>query len=171
MSILRYRVCMSLVLLSSIVGRASAEPARPVKVFILAGQSNMEGQSVADLLGKDYNNGKGTLNAVIQSMGQSPLVQDLKNEKGQWAERGDVWVRYQPEDQPAKIGPLTLGFTPYGGRHHFGPELQFGRVVGDQLENQVLLIKTAWGGKSLYKDFRPPSSGGQVGPYYVKMIR
>ena len=171
MSILRYRVCMSFVLLSSILGRASAEPARPVKVFILAGQSNMEGQSVADLLGKDYNNGKGTLNAVIQSMGQSPLVQDLKNEKGQWAERGDVWVRYQPEDQPAKIGPLTLGFTPYGGRHHFGPELQFGRVVGDQLENQVLLIKTAWGGKSLYKDFRPPSSGGQVGPYYVKMIR
>src|SRR5206468_3101056 len=35
---------------------------------------------------------------------------------------------------------------------------------------QVLLIKTAWGGKSLYKDFRPPSSGSEVGPYYRKMI-
>ena len=34
----------------------------------------------------------------------------------------------------------------------------------------MLLIKTAWGGKSLYKDFRPPSSGGEVGPYYTKMI-
>jgi hypothetical protein len=34
----------------------------------------------------------------------------------------------------------------------------------------VLLIKTAWGGKSLYTDFRPPSSGGAVGPYYQKML-
>jgi hypothetical protein len=43
-------------------------------------------------------------------------------------------------------------------------------VLGDHFENQVLLIKTAWGGKSLYKDFRSPSSGGEVGPYYTKMI-
>ena len=34
---------------------ASAQAARPVKVFILAGQSNMEGQAVSDLDGKDYN--------------------------------------------------------------------------------------------------------------------
>ena len=32
------------------------------------------------------------------------------------------------------------------------------------------MIKTAWGGKSLYEDFRPPSSGGQLGPYYTKMV-
>jgi hypothetical protein len=69
-----------------------------------------------------------------------------------------------------KSGPLSLGFTPYEGKHHFGPELQFGHVVGDYFANQVLLIKTAWGGKSLYQDFRPPSSGGKVGPYYTKMI-
>ena len=43
-------------------------------------------------------------------------------------------------------------------------------IVGDQFTEQVLLVKTAWGGKSLYKDFRPPSSGGEVGPYYTKMI-
>jgi hypothetical protein len=47
---------------------------------------------------------------------------------------------------------------------------QFGHVLGDNLDNQVLLIKTAWGGKSLYRDFRPPSSGGAVGPYYTKML-
>jgi hypothetical protein len=34
----------------------------------------------------------------------------------------------------------------------------------------VLLIKTAWGGKSLYEDFRPPSSAGKIGPYYTKML-
>jgi hypothetical protein len=43
-------------------------------------------------------------------------------------------------------------------------------VVSDHLDSQILLIKTAWGGKSLYKDFRPPSSGGTVGPYYTKML-
>jgi len=37
----------------------------------------------------------------------------------------------------------------------------------------VLLIKTAWGGKSLQVDFRPPAAvaarGGQIGPYYTAM--
>ena len=79
-------------------------------------------------------------------------------------------MRYQREKQPLLAGPLTMGFSVYGGKHHFGPELQFGHVVGDHFDDQVLLIKTAWGGKSLYKDFRPPSSGGEVGPYYTKMI-
>ena len=37
----------------------------PLKVFILAGQSNMEGQAVVDLTGKDYNDGKGTLATLI----------------------------------------------------------------------------------------------------------
>ena len=141
-----------------------------VKVFILAGQSNMEGQGVADLEGKDYNQGRGTLNFLMKDPAKGPLFKHLKNDKGQWAVRDDVWVRYKPEDGPVKSGPLTLGFTPYGGKHHFGPELQFGHVMGNYFTNQVLLIKTAWGGKSLYKDFRPPSSGGQVGPYYTKMI-
>ncbi len=42
--------------------------------------------------------------------------------------------------------------------------------MGDYLDNQVLLIKCAWGGKSLAVDFRPPSAGGEVGPYYTMMI-
>ena len=31
-------------------------------------------------------------------------------------------------------------------------------------------MKTCWGGKSLMEDFRPPSSGGKVGPFYLRMI-
>jgi len=148
----------------------AAEKPSPLKVFILAGQSNMEGQGVADLDGKDYNQGKGTLNFLLRDPAKAPLFKHLKDANGKWAVRDDVWVRYKLEDGTLKAGPLTLGFTPYGGRHHFGPELQFGWIMGDCYENQVLLIKTAWGGKSLYKDFRPPSSGGQVGAYYTKMI-
>ncbi len=142
----------------------------PLKVFILAGQSNMEGQGVADLEGKDYNDAKGTLNSLLKDPVKAPVLKHLKTPDGQFAVRKDVWVRYKPEDEPAKVGPLTLGFTCYDGRHHFGPELQFGWVVGDSLDQQVLIIKTAWGGKSLNVDFRPPSSGGEVGKYYRLMI-
>jgi len=142
----------------------------PVKVFILAGQSNMEGQGVADLEGKDYNDAKGTLNTVMKDPAKASLYRHLKDDDGQWTVREDVWVWYKPEDGPVKCGPLGLGFTVYGGKHHFGPELEFGHVMGDYLGNQVLLVKTAWGGKSLSKDFRPPSSGGEVGPYYTKML-
>jgi hypothetical protein len=142
----------------------------PVQVFILAGQSNMEGQAVVDLEGKDYNFGKGTLRHLMKDPAKAPLFKHLKDEKGQWKVRHDVWVRYQPERGSLQAGPLTIGFSVYGDRHHFGPELQFGHVVANHLSRQVLLIKACWGGKSLYKDFRPPSSGGMVGPYYTRML-
>ena len=46
---------------------------KPVKVFVLAGQSNMEGQAVVDLEGKDYNQGRAT---VLQCLSPS-TVQSL----------------------------------------------------------------------------------------------
>lgn len=149
---------------------SNANPAKPVKVFILAGQSKMEGQGVGDLEGKDYNDGQGTLKALFADPAKATHVMHLRTEQGKWTVRDDVWVRYKREKQPLLAGPLSVGFAVYGGTHHFGPELQFGHVVGDHFQQQVLLIKAAWGGKSLSKDFRPPISGGEVGPYYTKMI-
>lgn len=149
----------------------AAGKAGPVKVFVLAGQSNMEGQAVADLDGKDYNEGRGTLSWLLRDPSLARKFQHLREPSGRWAVRTNVWVRYQREEDPLLKGPLTMGFSIYGDAHHFGPELEFGWVLGDSLTNQVLLIKTAWGGKSLYRDFRPPSSGGEVGPYYTKMLR
>ena len=151
--------------------QASIAQSLPTKVFILAGQSNMEGQAVVDLAGKDYNEGKGTLAKLMEDPAKAPMFAHLKTADGKWVVRNDVSVRYQRENRALLAGPLTFGFSVYGDVHHFGPELQFGHVVGDALENPVLLIKTAWGGKSLYRDFRPPSSGGEVGKYYQLMAR
>lgn len=54
-------------------------------------------------------------------------------------------------------GPLTTG---YGARPTaFGPEYAFGIMLKKHLDQPVLIIKTAWGGKSLHYDFRPPSAG------------
>ena len=140
------------------------------QVFILAGQSNMQGQGVVDLdHPMHYNGGKGTLNRAIQNPKTKELFSHIKNNKDEFIVRDDVFVRYVT---PSKIkrGGLSVGFTGYDGNHHIGPEFQFGHVVGKAIKQPVLLIKTAWGGKSIYKDFRPPSSGGEVGKYYQQMI-
>jgi hypothetical protein len=98
----------------------------PLKVFILAGQSNMEGQAVVDLAGKDYNEGKGTLVQVMQDPVKSALFKHLKDIDGKWTVRDDVWVRDKPEHGAVRVGPLTFGFTSYGDAHHFGPSCSSG---------------------------------------------
>lgn len=134
-----------------------------LKVFILAGQSNMEGQGKI-ALDRRRNDGKGSLEYLVESPATADQFKHLKNSAGDWVARDDVWIWYL-----GRKGPLTVG---YGAREdRIGPELGFGHVMGQAYDEQVLLIKVAWGGKSLAKDFRPPSSGGEVGPYYQKLIQ
>ena len=151
----------------------SQSSANTVQVYILAGQSNMEGQGVVDMdHPKYYNGGKGILNRVMADPKNAARYKHLKDGKGNWTVRDDVFVRFRNK-QGVMAGGLTIGFTGYGSndsRHHIGPELQIGHQLGDAIEAPVLLIKTAWGGKSLYKDFRPPSAGGETGEYYKKML-
>ncbi len=51
-----------------------------------------------------------------------------------------------------------------------GPEYGFGLVVGSQLADQVLIIKYPMAADRWQADFRPPSSGGTVGPCYTELI-
>lgn len=65
----------------------------PVKVFILAGQSNMEGQGSVDHDGeRDYNGGKGNLVWSMKNSKSADRMKKLKNEKGEWAVRDDVQI-------------------------------------------------------------------------------
>lgn len=126
-----------LLVLSSAVA-ANAQP-KPVKVFILAGQSNMEGKAKVSVM--EYQ---------IKQPATRDLYKHLQND-GKWIEREDVWIKYLDVK-----GKLTVG---YGKPKSIGPELGFGIAMGDHFEEQVLLIKTAWGGRSLVRDFRSPSAG------------
>jgi hypothetical protein len=167
----RTTVAITLLVLTCVVanGRAEVKPPR-LQVFILAGQSNMEGQGVVAMdHPKYYNAGKGNLVWSIAHSKSNAQMKHLKNADGKWVVRNDVTISFRNKKGVCR-GPLSIGFTGYGGKSHIGPELQFGHVIGNHLEQPVLLIKTAWGGKSLYKDFRPPSAGGTVGSYYTKMI-
>ena len=135
---------------------------KPVKVFILAGQSNMEGQGFIKADPK-RNDGKGSLEYLNRDKTTADKFKHLVDKDGKWIVRDDVWIHYLD-----RKGKLTVGYGAKDDR--IGPELGFGHIIGETYEEPVLLIKLAWGGKSLGKDFRPPSSGGEVGPYYKEIV-
>jgi alpha-galactosidase len=151
------------VLISAHAAQAGQPGKSPVKVFVLAGQSNMEGQGVIKLDPKK-NEGKGSLEYLVKTPATADRFKHLVDKDGKWIVRDDVWIWYLE-----RKGGLTVGYGAKDDR--IGPELQFGNVVGNYFDNQVLLIKLAWGGKSLGKDFRPPSSGGEVGPFYTEIVK
>src|SRR4051794_36298259 len=92
------------------VPAAAADTTKPVKVFVLAGQSNMKGQAVVDLDGKDYNGGNGTLVTLMRDPAKAAMFKHLKDAQGNWTVRDDVWVRYQRERRgPLLAGPLKIG--------------------------------------------------------------
>ena len=114
-----------LLALGMITAPAWAANDNPVQVFILAGQSNMQGQGVVDLdHPQHYNGGRGILNRVMK---ESPLKQrysHLKDKQGRWTVREDVWVRYRVKSGLSK-GGLSIGFSGYADGHHMGTALDF----------------------------------------------
>jgi len=145
-----YRCWLLLGLLGSVfAGDLTAQEVAPKwKVFILAGQSNMEGKGSIE-----------TMQRQLTDPEKRVRFQHLQGGEG-WAERDDVRIHYLG-NQGRRTGNLTVGYgkSNVGSQDVFGPELGFGWTVGQQLDNPVLIIKTAWGGKSLDRDFRPPSRG------------
>lgn len=135
---------------------------KPVKVFVLAGQSNMEGHGIV-VDDPKRNGGKGSLEYVAKDSATAEKFKHLLDSDGKWVVRDDVWIHYLD-----RKGKLSVGYG--GDPNKIGPELGFGHVVGEAYDEPVILVKLAWGGKSLAADFRPPSSGGEVGPYYKEVV-
>jgi Carbohydrate esterase, sialic acid-specific acetylesterase len=156
----------------------------PIQVFVLAGQSNMVGMGSIDhldLLVRDDNNSSSSSSSSSSSV--FDVIWD--DTTLSYREREDVYIKNGDAH-----GKLTVSASAgYAGRNSFGPEVMFGWTVGDILvanhissprisSSRVLLIKTAWGGKSLAVDFRPPSAGEgnygakpiQYGAFYRAMI-
>jgi len=141
----------------------------PVRIFIMAGQSNMEGHGEMNPIGT-----QGTLEYIYND---DPVTYGHLKDGSNWAVLDDVWIWYMRGGTTLVKGGLTAGYGAYSTT--IGPELQFGHTMSDFYGDQVLLIKTAWGGKSLAVDFRPPSSGWSVNPpvaegdqgyYYQEMM-
>jgi hypothetical protein len=160
------RLSATALLLVLLAAPAWSRQARPVKVFVLAGQSNMEGFG-----------GLRTLDALGEHPASAELLRRIRKEDGTFVVRDDVLVYYKRGNEEIRA-PLTVGFGAHKDR--FGPELLFGMEMGDAFEEPVLLVKTAWGGKDLYCDFRPPGAGTasyavpgkprEAGAYYRKLV-
>jgi len=136
--------------------------AQDIKVFILAGQSNMEGHGDIDPITT-----VGTLSQFMETKPSEEFNAVLDQDEN-WRTRDDVWVRYLRDGGELRADKLSVGYG--ASDEQIGPELGLGHLLGDHFDEQVLIIKTCWGGKSLAVDFRPPSSGGDVGPYYTQML-
>src|SRR6266853_233723 len=112
-----------LLLASGLSNLHAADQPKTVKVFILAGQSNMEGKAP---------------NALLEHQAKDPKTRALfahlrKDDK--WIVRDDVFVKFLD-----RHGPLTIGF---GSPGRTGVELEFGHMMGNHFEEPVILVKAA----------------------------
>ena len=135
-----------------------AAVAKPLKVFILAGQSNMEGHAKVE-----------TFDYIGDDPATAPLLKQMRDADGKPRVCDKAWISYftgSGEANGEGFGKLTAGYgsrpDPNRDGGKIGPEFTFGLTMDAALEEPVLIIKTAWGGKSLHTDFRPPSAGPYV---------
>ena len=129
------------------LARPDGKPAnltKPVKVFILMGQSNMVG--MGDLNPADK---PGTLTTLTKTEKRYPFLLD---DAGQWTVRQDV---YYYDARVKKGSPLSA--TSNNG-NSIGPEVGFGYVMGQILDEPVLILKSCIGNRSLGWDLLPPGS-------------
>ncbi len=154
-----------------------------IKVFILAGQSNMVGYGHTET-GQTGDGGIGTLrylannDATYSEYNYAALLENPGQPvTSPWATRSKVKLWWKNGGSGNLDGPLfkgDLGPLTSNGQW-FGPEYAFGQVIGDLYPtDDILLIKTAWGGHKLVSDFRPPSAvaarGGEVGASYREIF-
>jgi hypothetical protein len=143
------------IIILTVNARGEPEGKGPLKVYILAGQSNMEGHARIE-----------TFDYIGDDPATAPLLKDMRGPGGKPRVCKKVWISYltgSPDKPGEGFGKLTAG---YGARRNpnldggkIGPEYTFGIYMQKIVDEPVLLIKTAWGGKSLHTDFRPPSAG------------
>src|SRR5947209_7401499 len=117
--------------------------AKPLRVFILAGQSNMEGHAKVE-----------TFDYIGDDPATAPLLKEMRGPDGKPRVCDHVWISYltgMDGKNGEGFGKLTAG---YGSRRNpaedggnIGPEFTFGTTLAATFSEPVLLIKTAWGGK------------------------
>lgn len=142
------RAALAAALAASLSGQA-------LQVYVLVGQSNMQGHAKVQ-----------TFDYIGDDPATAPLLAKMRSADGAPAVLEDVHVAYLTGGRGGDgevTGRLTAGFgarrDPQKSDDKIGPEFTFGIRMQELHEEPVLLIKCAWGGKSLHTDFRPPSAG------------
>lgn len=92
----------------------------------------------------------GTLGTLVKQQKKYPF---LLNDEGQWSARKDV---YYYDARTKKGSPLSA--LSNNGGSSMGPELGFGHVIGQMLDEPVLVMKSCIGNRGLGWDLLPPGS-------------
>ena len=124
---------------------AESSDQSPLKVFVLIGQSNMQGHAHVR-----------TFEHMAMDPKTAPLLRALQSDAGTPKVCENVWISLL-SNGGEKHGRLTAGFG--ADENKIGPEFSFGVFMQQILDERILIIKTAWGGKSLNTDFRSLSAG------------
>jgi Carbohydrate esterase, sialic acid-specific acetylesterase len=125
--------------------------AEPLKIFILAGQSNMQGHAQVR-----------TFEHIGMDPATAPLLAEMQNADGSPKILDRVWISSIGCADAEQTGKLTAGFGASQNGPKIGPEYTFGITIEKYIDGPILLIKTSWGGRSLNTDFRSPSAGPYV---------
>ena len=123
--------------------------AKHLKVFILAGQSNMQGHVNVSTFG-----------AMEDDRKTAPILKDMLAADGKPKVCEKIWISSigcAGDDTTEQNGKLTTGFG--ADSESIGPEFTFGIYIEKAVNEPILIIKTSWGGRSLHTDFRSPSAG------------
>jgi alpha-galactosidase len=111
-----------------------ADQTRMVKVFILMGQSNMVG--MGDI---NPDTRQGTLTYLTKTEMKYPFLVD---DAGKWTVRKDVYYYDARVKKGSYLSPIS------NNGNSIGPELGFGYVMGQLLDEPVLVLKSCIGNLS-----------------------
>ncbi len=142
---------MNPILALLIVSLAVPALARPLQVYVLAGQSNMQGHAKVS-----------TFEHIGMDPATKPMLEEMVDKDGKPRVCERVWISSVgcgADDTTEQTGKLTAGFGASQNGPKIGPEFTFGLYTQKLTDGPILLIKTSWGGKSLNTDFRPPGAG------------
>jgi len=126
-----------------------ADLSKPVKVFILMGQSNMLG--FGKVAGADQ---PGTLEHAVKTAKLYPFLTD---DAGQWTERKDVRNVRVMVGRGGAMGVHQNEWLTIRGKA-IGPEIGIGHQLGNALDEPVLILKSCIGNRGLGWDLLPPGS-------------
>jgi alpha-galactosidase len=130
---------------------SAAAEKKKLKVFVLAGQSNMQGHAKVS-----------TFEHIGMDPATAPMLADMLGPDGNPKVCERVWISSIGCAEAEQTGKLTAGFGASQNGPKIGPEFTFGLAMEKFTDAPILLIKTSWGGKSLNTDFRSPSAGPYV---------
>lgn len=140
---------LAAILAMALLTNLSPAQGKPLKVYLLAGQSNMTGMVSS-----------GTLEHLKMFPDTAKEFAALFDKDGKPVVLDDVYVSQWKGKENGKLAPVYGG----GKGERFGPDYPFGIYMHQALNEPILIIKTSEGGKSLNYHFRPPSAGTWTPP-------